>query len=130
MKNFNEDEQEEKKSKSIQDIKLQRLKELRDRHQGEWLTMDACKEYYDRAQALLPNGKQDIGERRELRIELQNRFGIAEIEAINILDGYHIQEYVEKYNNIRNMRIPNEPVLEKRIYISVQNEDYWFEEKD
>lgn len=32
-----------------------------------------------------------------MRIELQKRCNILEVEAINILNGYHIQTYVHKY---------------------------------
>ena len=44
----------------------------------------------------------DVGERRELRIELQKWFGLTEIEAINILNGNGITDYVNKYYRIKN----------------------------
>ncbi len=40
---------------------------------------------------------QDIGERRQLRQDLQERCGITELEAINILNGFHIDTYCIKY---------------------------------
>ena len=49
----------------------------------------------------------DVGERRRLRIELQERYGLLEIEAINILNGYGISDYVNKYYQIRNEIIDN-----------------------
>ena len=60
----------------------------------EYLTRELAKEYCKRAAKLPPNNLQDIGKRRELRIELQNRCNLTELEAINIINGYHIDLYV------------------------------------
>lgn len=40
------------------------------------------------------NGRQDTGERRELRQELQRRCGLSELQAINILNGFHVKDYI------------------------------------
>ena len=45
---------------------------------AELLTRKIATEYRDRARVLPPNGLQDIGERRELRIELQARCNLTE----------------------------------------------------
>lgn len=63
---------------------------------AELLTKRIAKYYRRRALLLPENGGQDIGERRRLRIELQNRCGITELKAVNIINGYHIQEYVQE----------------------------------
>lgn len=63
----------------------------------ELLTREIAYTYRDRAKALPYNGMQDIGERRALRIELQERCGITELEAINIINGFHINIYCMKY---------------------------------
>lgn len=63
----------------------------------ELLTVNIAKAYRDRAKALPYNGTQDIGKRRELRQELQKRCGVTELEAINIINGIHIQDYCRKY---------------------------------
>ena len=55
----------------------------------ELLTREIAYTYRDRAKALPYNGMQDIGERRALRIELQERCGVTELEAINIINGFH-----------------------------------------
>ena len=60
----------------------------------EVLTRKIANEYRDRARLLPPNGLQDIGDRRKLRIELQSRCNLTELEAVNIINGYHIGEYV------------------------------------
>lgn len=61
---------------------------------AELLTKKIANEYRDRARRLPPNGLQDIGDRRKLRIELQNRCNLTELEAVNIINGYHIGDYV------------------------------------
>ena len=86
--------------------KIKKLQKLHDNHKGEWITFEDAKEYRDRAEKMPYNGRQDIGERRALRIELQERFGLAEGEAINILNGFHMRDIVQVYDNIKNLRIP------------------------
>lgn len=61
---------------------------------AELLTQKIANEYRDRARQLPPNGLQDIGDRRKLRIELQNRCNLTELQAINIINGFHIGDYV------------------------------------
>lgn len=72
------------------------------KHKGQWLTKEAIDYYYEQAQKCPCDTSQDIGQRRRLRKELQEKFGLLEIEAINILNGVHGAFYVEKYNRIRN----------------------------
>lgn len=64
---------------------------------AELLTFNIACAYRDRAKALPYNGMQDIGARRELRQELQERCGITELEAVNIINGFHITDYCMKY---------------------------------
>lgn len=52
------------------------------------------------------------GARRELYDELRRIYGVTVVEAVNILNGYHISEYVEKYQRIENM-IPVNRKIEK-----------------
>lgn len=61
---------------------------------AEVLTKELANEYRDRARLLPSNGLQDIGDRRKLRIELQTRCNLTELEAVNIINGYHIGDYV------------------------------------
>ncbi len=57
------------------------------------LTLEVCAEYYKRTCELggLP---EDVGARRELRIELQEKYHLNEVEAVNILNGYHFDSYI------------------------------------
>lgn len=63
----------------------------------ELLTQDIARTYQNRAKLLPFNGIQDIGERRALRVELQERFGVTELEAVNIINGFHVDDYCMKY---------------------------------
>ncbi len=51
MANYYDDDEEpvKKKSKNSYEKKLAQLKKLQERHKGEWLTMEVCQEYYNRA---------------------------------------------------------------------------------
>ena len=76
----------------------------------EWLTKAICDEYIKKAAKLPPNGGLDIGPWRALRIELQERCKITEIEAYNILRGYHINTYLQKYA-ILSGAVPMPPAM-------------------
>lgn len=72
------------------------------KNQTQYLTREIAKEYQKKAEQLPDNGKQDVGERRKLRIELQEKCGLTEIEAINILNGNHVDQYLNKYYRLQN----------------------------
>lgn len=55
----------------------------------ETLTREIADEYRKRAMLLPANGLQDIGKRRELRKELQARCDLTELQAVNIINGFH-----------------------------------------
>lgn len=55
--------------------------------------------------------------------ELRIRCGITEIEAINILNGNHIQEYVNKYNRKSNRIEIDEDVHKQKISLLQQEEE-------
>ncbi len=50
----------------------------------EWLTEEICKEYIERTKALPPDNGTDVGPWRDLRIELQKRCNLTEIEVKSI----------------------------------------------
>ena len=96
--------------------KLEYYKKQYENHKGEWLTDAACTEYWERAKRLADRSNQDIGEKRKLREELQERYGLKEIEAVNILSGVNSRDYVEKYkliHAVQNMEEWIKPYLEK-----------------
>lgn len=83
---------------------------------AELLTMKIAKEYRDRAQRLPINGRQDVGGRRALRIELQARCGLTELQSVNIINGFHIGDYVanEARKEQERIRKEQEKVNENR----------------
>ena len=123
----------------------------------EWLTEEICKEYLRRAKELPSNNGSDVGPWRDLRIELQERCNLTEVQAYNIIHGYHISEYLHLYD-ILSGRVPMPEAIrnklekdekkrsmadklreyEERIeelenlrnYSKIKGSDYGFEEKD
>ncbi len=84
------------------DKEIERLMNEHEKHKGLWLTSEAVAEYQKRAHRVSTIGDQDTGARRALRKELQEKYGLLEIEAINILNGFHTAFYVEKYRRIQS----------------------------
>ena len=82
---------------------VKRVEQLRAKHKGEWLTMDVAKKYRQLALPFLAfYDGQNIKTVRELEKELQEKYDVTELEAINIINGYHLRDYVEKYYRIMN----------------------------
>ena len=81
---------------------MERLLNEQRKHNGRWITKETVDYYYEQAQKCTCDTSEDIGRRRQLRKELQEQYGLLEIEAVNILNGVHGAFYVEKYNRIRN----------------------------
>lgn len=77
--------------------RLEHVRKEKASHKGEWLTLEVANEYLLKARTLPSQSPLDIGDRRKLRIELQERYGLLEIEATNILNGFGISDYVNKY---------------------------------
>ena len=75
---------------------------------AEVLTMQIAKEYSDRAKRLSLNDCQDIGQRRALRLELQFRCNLTELQAVNIINGFHIKDYVVNEERKEQERIRKE----------------------
>jgi hypothetical protein len=63
-------------------------------HDYETLTRELATEYRKRAESLNSDGKQHIGEMRNLSNEIQDRFGATELMAINILNGRNVGDYI------------------------------------
>ena len=74
-------------------------------HKGKWLTLEDALVYRKKAQRITEDRGFCAGKLKELAHELMEEYGVLEIEAINILQGYHIMDYVNKYYRIKN-RIP------------------------
>ena len=59
----------------------------------EELTLEICNEYQKKGKAL-GNNPAYVGQRADLVKELQNRCGISEIWALNIINGHGIKDYL------------------------------------
>ena len=77
-----------------------------DRHKGRYITSKIA-DYYEKRSRIYRfiYDNQYIHQVRELGEELQEKYGVTELEAINILNGRNIVDYVNKYYRIQN-RIP------------------------
>lgn len=58
---------------------------------------DGVNFYRDIGKVLLSDNPLDIDLRRELRLELMEKYNLTEIEAVNVLNGRNISDYVSKY---------------------------------
>lgn len=61
---------------------------------AELLTKNIAREYQKRVSRLPDKSLQDIGERRKLRIDLQERCGLSELQAINVLNNRFVDDYI------------------------------------
>lgn len=86
---------------SADDKELERLTNEKNKHKGDWLTDEAVAYYQKKAKNFSQLSHQDVGAKRALRHELQERFGLLEIEAINIINGFYAKYYIEKYRRIK-----------------------------
>lgn len=87
------------------------------RHKGEWLTSEVAHAYRKKAEALGTANLELTGERRRLYEELKDKYGVTDVEAVNILNGYRISDYVDKYYRIKNLI----PIKGKIEYFKGQN---------
>lgn len=78
------------------------------------LNQEIAIKYYKKAKRLRKNDGQDIGEFRKLKNELMKECNVTEIEAINILNGFHISDYVKKYELIRESKVPSVDVNKRK----------------
>lgn len=76
------------------------------KHRGDWITQEVAEKYEAKSWVYrVLNDNQYTGMVRRIGEELQEKYGVTELEAINILNGNHISDYVHKYFRIKN-RIP------------------------
>lgn len=97
-------------AKEKEDKAQKRIDEENSQHVGEWLTQEVCEAYRQKAESINEYDCQDVRKHRELRWELQEKYGLTEVEAINILNGNNISDYLLKYKRIMN----REPLIEKK----------------
>ena len=67
---------------------------------AEWLTRDLCEYYHAKAKEISNHSTGDPGFNTICK-ELKERCDITETQAINILNGYHINEYVAFHERLQ-----------------------------
>ena len=78
---------------------------MREKIETKVLSHEIAVRYYKKAKRLRKNDGQDSGEFRMLKIELMKECDVTEIEAINILNGFHVSDYVKKYELISEAKV-------------------------
>lgn len=73
------------------------IKRRLDKRNRNYLTEEAAWKYQKLCDAVSDSDVSDVGIRRVIRCALMEEHGLLEIEAINILNGYHVRDYVDKY---------------------------------
>ena len=78
----------------------------RSKHKGKWLTKKACLKYEAMSWIYrVLNDNQYEGKVREMGLQLQKEYGVTEVEAINIMNGRNVKDYLDKYYKMKN-KIP------------------------
>lgn len=95
----------------------------KDTDEKEMLTLEIAEKYRKKALKLGNAQNQFVGEIRNLAKELQERCGATELEAINILNGNHIMEYVQKYGRKNSNLAIDEELHKKKISLLQQEEE-------
>ena len=73
-------------------------------HKGGWLTEEVARKYSAKSWIYrVANGNQYIGKVKEIGDELRKLYGVTELEAINILAGKNVSDYVSKYQRIKSL---------------------------
>lgn len=62
--------------------------------------MDATEVYQKKARLLEETSYEMKGKKYELMLELMDEYGVIQLEATNILNGFHVVDYVNKYYRI------------------------------
>lgn len=69
-------------------------------HAYKWLTPEIAEAYHQKMRVRAAQTTDVVPLQFELCNELQTIYGVTRLEAVNILNGYHINDYVEKYKRI------------------------------
>lgn len=93
-----------------------------ERGKYKYITREIVERYQKKVESLGEVSIEDINERRKMRIELQEEYGLEELEAINILKGYYVAEIIRKYERIRDL-IPLKITKERAIKVDEDEDD-------
>ena len=79
--------------------------EIHERNNYKWLDSDAASKYHKKYMET----NRDAASQKRLSDELRKIYGVTDIEAINILNGRNVGDYIGKYERIKT----HTPVLNK-----------------
>lgn len=80
-------------------------------HGYKWITNEIVEEYQKKFRVALQNGENEVDTEMMYRLELKNIYGLTDLEAINILRGYHTRDYIAKYKRIEELI----PIVRKKV---------------
>jgi hypothetical protein len=89
----------------------------------ECLTQEICADYRKQAKGINDHSMSNLAFAR-LSNELVDRCGITEVQAINILNGYFIKDYVAIQERLRNGDMSHNKTDDSREYLE------WLAEKE
>lgn len=70
-------------------------------HKAEYLNESAVANYQAAVSLLQVNHRQNIGARRILQEAFSEKYGVSVLVAINIMDGFHVRDYLKMYENLK-----------------------------
>ena len=70
-------------------------------HKFEYLDNEAAHQIKLLGEMLQNDNRIDAGARRIVRLEIMKKYGLLEVEALNLLNGFHLEDYVYKYQTYK-----------------------------
>ena len=90
-------------------------------HRNKYLDMEGINKYKFLINMLPNNGSQDIGQRRKAKLSMMKEYGVTEVEAINILNGYNINDYINKYSFMKKIDTYKQMLMNHLLLINLPN---------
>lgn len=70
-------------------------------HKFEYLDYEAAHQFKLLGEMIQNGNRLDAGARRIIRLEIIKKYGLLEVEALNLLNGFHLEDYVDKYQTCK-----------------------------
>ena len=70
-------------------------------HKFQYLDNEATHQFKLLGEMLQNDNRLDAGARRIVRLEIMKKFGLLEVEALNLLNGFHLKDYADKYQTYK-----------------------------
>lgn len=66
-------------------------------HKFEYLDYAVAHQFKLLGDLIQNSNRLDIEARRIVRLEITKKYGLLEVEALNLLNGFHVEDYADKY---------------------------------